>query len=237
MNGLHRRFSPALCRMMAALAMSAGVIPGHAPAACPAAPDRTAGMRLAPDGRTLADLGLAVDGGQHGQLRLAGVGTLHGPCADEVEAFKMGLIAFKDGAVFASGVDGGFSPRPGATLLPQAGPAPLSVERNALAQAQFIMATEVDAADTPAGKRALHVGLWRLRDAHVVAAYIRDERGVSAHVELLRSAQPIRSVTYFPAPDTNAGTLGLVQRAPDGVVLLSMSWDHIALSRSLRAGK
>lgn len=67
-----------------------------------------------------------------------------------------------------------------------------------------------------------------------MAAFTHNATGYSAPVELIRSAQPLVSVTYFPAPDTTAGTLGLLTHVGRGVILVSLNWNHDALSRTLR---
>lgn len=167
-------------------------------------------------------------------MKLAGVAALEGPCAHDVAAFRTGLIAFQDGAVFAPAPGGGFVRRPDASLLPDPG-APGPYERNAMAQARFIVAAQVHALDTSAGKRSMRVGLWQRGAEYVVAAYTLDDRGAAPPVELLQSVHPIRSVTYFPSPDTNTGTLGLVEETPDSIALVSLGWDHVALSRTFYA--
>jgi len=78
------------------------------------------------------------------------------------------------------------------------------------------------------------VGLYRNGAGYLVAAFTHNATGYSAPVTLFRSAQPIDSVTFFPAPDSNAGTLGVLARTDAGVVLVSLNWYHDALSRIIR---
>lgn len=96
-----------------------------------------------------------------------------------------------------------------------------------LAGAEFIMAVNAD--------RALNVGIWKTAEGYLLAAYFQRDDGFSAPVELLRSRQPLKSVTYFPAPDANAGKLGLLVSTDGGNAVIDLDWDHTALSRSASA--
>ena len=71
--------------------------------------------------------------------------------------------------------------------------------------------------------------MWQAGETWLVAAFIRQQGGRnSAPVELLRSRKPIRSVSYFPSPDTNTGRLGLVVDDGKTIALVSLDWDHDA---------
>lgn len=92
-----------------------------------------------------------------------------------------------------------------------------------IAGAKFVMAVNAD--------RALNVGIWQTADGYLLAAYLQREGGFSAPHALLRSRHPLKSVTYFPSPDSAAGKLALLVAAGGRNVVVSLSWDHTALSR------
>lgn len=228
---MHTRFS----KTLAAAALAMATAPA---AAAPAAPDcgalagRADGLAHAPAGGSLADLSIAIAPGQREQLALTDARLLAGPCAGAVQAFQMSLLVFGDGAVFAAAPDGRIAPAPALN------PAALGIHaaadaHPALAQGRFLMASRVGVVAAAGGRRTLDVGLWQTDDGYVVAAYTGRAGGFGAPVELLRSTRALRSVTYFPAPDTNAGTLGIVMEGGDGVALVSLGWHHDALSRAL----
>lgn len=81
----------------------------------------------------------------------------------------------------------------------------------------------------------LRVGVWQAGETWLVAAFIRQPQGFSVPVKLLRSRRPIRSVSYFPSPDTNTGRLGLVAETGRGIALASLDWDHDGMTRAMRA--
>nr|WP_315254756.1 hypothetical protein [uncultured Duganella sp.] len=87
-----------------------------------------------------------------------------------------------------------------------------------IADAEFIMAVNAD--------RALDVGVWKTGAGYLVAAYVRQAAGFSAPVPLLRSTQPIKSVTYFPSPDAPGGKLSVLTRVDGAITLVSLSWYH-----------
>lgn len=79
-----------------------------------------------------------------------------------------------------------------------------------------------------------YVGLWRDDRRSAVRAFSSlPDGGFTAPVPVLTSSLPLRSVTYFPAPDTPSGRLGLVQEGPRGETrLISLDWSHPGLSAS-----
>lgn len=206
-----------------------------APASCAATLDRASGLRYVPTEKSLADLSITIAADQQNRLAFRGAKLLQGPCADDVAAVRMSQIVLKDGAVFnADSADGQFTHAPGLTGLANFGIKPASTEHPTIAQAQFIMAASVDGVYA---KPSLDIGLWKTGDSYLIAAFVRHENGVSAPIELLRSTQPINSVSYFPSPDSNTGSLGLLVNSTSGIALVSLYWDHIALSKTLRAEK
>lgn len=205
------------------------------PANCAATLDRASGLRYVPTEKSLADLSITIAADQQNRLAFRGARLLQGPCADDVAAFRMSQIVLKDGAIFnAMSADGQFTHAPGLTGLANFGIKPASSEHPMIAQAQFIMAASVDGAYA---QPSLDVGLWKTADGYLVAAFVRHENGFGTPLALLRSTQPINSASYFPSPDSNTGSLGLLVNSTSGIALVSLYWDHIALSKTLRGGK
>lgn len=204
---------------------------------CAATAERASGLTLVETGQSLADLSITVATDQAKRFLLARVTLLEGPCAHDLQAFRMSQLVFSDSAVFTVQLDG--------RLVHATAPAGLTAYQDGqratdhpeIKQARFIMAYDVDTTSTPGDRPVLRVGVWQAGGTWLVAAFIRRSGGYSEPIELLRSRQPIRSVSYFPSPDTNTGRLGLVADTGHGIALLSLDWDHSALSRTLRVAK
>lgn len=218
-------------------AIALGLVAG-ATAAVPGAPDcalpsvRAAQLSIAPAGDAPVDLSIvATEDGN--RVSIADVAWLRGGCADGVRAVRMGALFFPDGSVFFAGPDGRFAQWSGQSGLANFNGEPLSAEHPPMGQARFIMASNVAVAMVGNDRRSLDVGLWQTGDSHVVAAFTRQAGRFGAPIELLRSARPIRSVTFFPSPDAPSGRLGLVVDAGPGIALVNVDWHHRNLSRRL----
>jgi hypothetical protein len=242
MNDLFRGTLPAAA-MAGALVLSLACCPAIAQAAATAAPascatpDRASALKPVPTGQTLWDIAIAVAGEQQNNLSLANVSRLEGPCADQVYAFRMGQIFFEDGAVPDAGPGDRTAWSPNGKGLTNWSGEPLSADHPELGQARFVMAVNVDRANIANEKRSLDVGVWKTSDGYLLAAFIRQQGSFSTPLELARSGRPIKSVTFFPAPDANSGRLGLVQDTGAGIALVSLDWHHAALSNTLRSAK
>lgn len=204
------------------------------PANCTATLDRASGLKYVPLQQSLADLSISIAQGQEKNLVFTSAKLLQGPCADEVHAFLMNMIAFNDGAVFAANAKGQFPAIPKATGLTNFWGSPITGGHPVIKDAEFITGSKVDGADA---NPSLNIGLWKTSEDYLVAAFMRRESGFSAPIELLRSAQQIKSVTFFPSPDTNTGGLGLVVNTENGIALLTLDWDHSRLSKVLISEK
>lgn len=224
-----------------ALGLVAGPVRAQAPAAatpsgCTAQADRAAGLKFVPARQSLSDLQITIAAPQRDDLTLADITLLKGPCASAVYGFRMAQVIFEDGAVFTAQSNDRFTHAQQAT-------APTAFGGNAapghpvIDHAMFIMASNVEVSGTENDKRALDVGLWKTGDDYLVAAYVRQGDGFGEPVELLRSKAPLRSVTYFPSPDSSSGKLGLLEKTGDRVALISLSWNHTAFSKNLTARK
>lgn len=221
-----------LIRIFAAMLLTAAsAAVADAPAGCTTPAERAAGLRYARTAQTLADLGLAIPAGQEAAVRFAGAVALDGPCARNVHSYLGAQVGFADGATFNWNARTGqfdYIPRIKAMHADDTG---RFGTRPAIAGATFIMSAAVDG---QGGTPGLDVGLWQTGADYLVAAFIRRDGGFSAPIELVRSRHPIRSLTYFPAPDANLGNLSMVEEMDSGIALLTFYWDHDALSRRSR---
>ncbi|MCX7291909.1 hypothetical protein [Janthinobacterium sp.] len=202
-------------------------------ASCASTADRTNGLKYVPTQKTLSDFLIKITKNQENNLALSGITLLEGPCAYDIYAFRMTQIAFTDGSVFSARSNGHFTQSPNVNGLSNFWGGPLPIDHPVLEQSQFIMASRVDGAY---GKNSLNIGLWKTSADYLVAAFIQQEGGYSVPVELVRSKLPLRSVTFFPSPDSNTGTLGLLEHTESGIALISLHWNHAALSKILNSG-
>jgi hypothetical protein len=92
----------------------------------------------------------------------------------------------------------------------------------------FVNAARVSSWRTPAGLHRGYLGVWRTRRRCTVAAFSVDPAGNAAAARaVLSSREPILGVAYFPAPDTNSGRVGIVQKTSARAVrLLGFNWSH-----------
>jgi hypothetical protein len=97
------------------------------------------------------------------------------------------------------------------------------------------MAARVDQ-DGMAGESAtLNVGVFQTLDSYIVAAFIKRDNFYTSPIELVRSAKPVKSVTFFPSPDSNGSSLWLFQNSESETSVITLGWDHSALSKLLRS--
>lgn len=198
---------------------------------CTEASDRAKGLKLQPGQKSWADLSITIAENQRSNLSVRTLELLEGPCAQHVHAFMMSQIAFDDGAVFSAKLDRDFVYLPNRNGLSSAWAGPPRPAHPEIDKSTFVMATKVDGAFS---KRSLNVGVWQTDDGYLVAAFIHEEGVFSELVELMRSKYPIRSVSFFPSPDSNSGTLGVTGEIGGNVALINMDWNHAAMSRVLR---
>lgn len=222
----------ALLAAVASLATMAPSAAAPAQGGCPGTAAGAGDLRYVTVEKSLADLSLAIATDRQADVTLQDVTLLEGRCAAGVQAFQMSLLLFNDGAVFGAWSPDRVERMPALTaaslrINPATGAHP------AMAGSEFIMASTVHAVQGDQGQRTLDVGLWRSGNAYIVAAYLGRDGRFGTPVELVRSTQPIRGVTYFPAPDANAGKVGLVVSGNRGTLLIGLGWHHAALSKEL----
>ena len=204
---------------------------------CTAIAERGRGLTLVETGQSLADLSITIAMDQEKRFLPARVTLLEGPCADGVHAFRMSQLVFQDGAFYTVGLDGRLVHATDTAGLTHYWSGLFFTDHPEISQAHFIMAANVGFSSKPGDTPLLGVGVWQAGETWLVAAFIRQQQGYSAPVELLRSRKPIRSVSYFPSPDTNTGRLGLVVDSGKTIALVSLDWDHDAMTRAMRAAK
>ncbi|WP_156116925.1 hypothetical protein [Massilia sp. 9096] len=201
---------------------------------CATNSERTAGLRILEVRKSFDDLLFKVSPSQQKNILLLGINTLEGPCAGEIYASKMGQVAFSDGEVFSKNSDGEwvyFRNDPELMPLSSIDPSHYPSTNNA----SFIMASSVDQSSIKGESSTLSIGIWRMLDSYIVAAFIKRKNVYMPPVEVARSAKPLKSVTFFPSPDSNGGVLSLLQNSESETSIITLGWDHSALSKILRS--
>ena len=204
---------------------------------CAATAERASGLKLVETRQSLQDLSITLATNQQKKFLTARVTLLEGPCANEVQAFSMSQFVFADGAFYTAGLDGRLVHATDTAGLTAYWEGQRFTDHPQINQARFIMAANVDFSSKLDDAPLIRVGVWQTGETWLVAVFIRQQQGYSVPVELLRSRQPIRSVSYFPSPDTNTGRLGLVVDSGKTIALVSLDWDHDAMTRAMRAAK
>jgi hypothetical protein len=178
---------------------------------------------------SLADLG--VTPGTRGELlSLVAVRRAEGSCTDALGAFVMGNLYLQGGTALArEAPDRPFTVREGASI------AQYHASRNdphpEVPGAEFVMGFRAGYRREGDVLTTNWLGLWRGPKGDFVQAYKQAKPGEFKLMrKLLTSSSRLRSVTYFPAPDTPSGRIGLVQDHNGGEVrLISIDWSHPGL--------
>lgn len=148
-----------------------------------------------------------------------------GPCADRIEAFSMDRVFLYGGSLLR---------RP-----PHQSP---SLERSTYltekrlkkseghpkGSGTFVMGYPVAYRQAKSSLVTDYVGVWRLSDGAVVRTFSTSVGGgFTSPKDLIRSRSPIRSITFFPAPDTPSGKLFIVQQSgPSALHMVSLNWSY-----------
>lgn len=198
---------------------------------------RASEIKFIPLHKSLADLSLSISISQKNNLALSDVFGLEGQCSDEVFAVRMNQIEFNDGKIFSNKQDGKFSYAPGIKGLTNLPGPPILVGPPPVDQAKFLTASKVDSGNVDGDIRSLDLGIWKESESYMVAAYTRRKNGASSPTELLRSKYEIKSVTFFPSPDSNSGKITILLITDTGPVVASLNWDHSFISTTLYQAK
>jgi len=151
-----------------------------------------------------------------------------GSCATLVQRSSGGFVQLSDSRVFAPAA------KPGEHILQQAlGPFVADAYDNRTPAEKHLPLVD--------GSRLLSsvrvnsrkvggdfVGVWRVGNEWLVRSFSqREDRGFTTPRPVLTSRLPVRSLTYFPSPDSPSGRLELVQQQRDGRARsISFSWWH-----------
>lgn len=187
-----------------------------------------AGLRLEELNLDLVRPSLGSGETRAGATRLARAYTLKGECAGDVQAFQMGVISLSYGMIQEVERDGArvLQPRQEAGQFYGAMTSEISAPSGV--GGVFAGAARVGGRrHADGGLEEHYLGLWRDSGSSVIAAFSKSATGAyTAPLRVLTSTLPLRSLSYFPSPDSPSGRIGLVQETADGPHLLSLDWHH-----------
>lgn len=186
-----------------------------------------------PMAETLIDLPAPPE--QLGSITVSDAVDLHGPCAGNLVAVHGPAFLFETRVALSwSGADRLAVTTNGPGLSAAIADRTLNTGPSLTGAERFVRASVVDRRRTAAGLETDYVGLWRGRTNSVVAIFTRRDDGVTSVPRPLLKAQGLLSATYFPAPDTASGDVGLVQSRKDGSVrVLRLRWSHPGVFKPL----
>jgi hypothetical protein len=97
-----------------------------------------------------------------------------------------------------------------------------------LPNAEFLQADSVESVRTEAGLSTRYIGLWKQGRGALIAEFIVSSDGARAMqaIPLMKSDLPIRSIDFFPSPDTPSGSVTLVQEAGQATRVVKFNWWH-----------
>ena len=161
-------------------------------------------------------------------ITFGSITLLSGTCASQVDVSELDKIQFRNGAVYQI-ISGQTRPLIGGGPPTYGSSAIVRSSIPSLDGGEFVNASVVERARTIAGLEIRYVGLWKQQKRWLIGEFKALDGGktTSAVVPLLTSDTPLRSVSYFPAPDTPSGGLSIVQAfSPTDTRVLHFSWWH-----------
>jgi hypothetical protein len=195
--------------------------------ACVESTDRLADFALRPADPAIIEQSIRwTERGSSEAGKLMEAYDLSGECAAVVAGFVMGVGALETGESFA--IRSGTLTRQENAVETMIEPDPVEGDPPVLPGGWFVMAAEVNG-QPPGGRgESDYLGLWQTDEGSIVATFVRSDGRTVGRVEpLFRSSLPLTSIAYFPAPDTQAGRIGVVQQAGPGVArLIGYDWYH-----------
>ena len=150
-------------------------------------------------------------------LSLGAIQQLDGSCAMLAQRSSAGFVQLVDGSVFRP------SSKPGEHIFQDA-PGPFAADaydgRTSSEKHLPLVGGAPLLSSVRVNTRRVggdFVGVWRVGKEWLVRSFTqRGDRSFTTPRPVLTSRLPVRSVTYFPSPDTPSGRLELVQQQHDG---------------------
>jgi hypothetical protein len=186
-------------------------------------------LRASPGDVTTASATITIASAFQGSFVVRDVRNLAGACRDYVVGFELSLVLLGNGRQVVLEEGGGISPVHEAPSSGRFFVLKPGEKHPAWDKGEFVMATRVDTRRSSDGAVTdSFIGVWKgRRGASTVGVFRREPDGsFSAPSVLLTSSLPIRSVSYFPSPDTPSGRVGVTQEAREGLRLVNASWSH-----------
>ena len=97
-----------------------------------------------------------------------------------------------------------------------------------LPNAEFLQADRVESVRTEAGLSTRYIGLWKQGGGSLIAEFTVPSDGARPvqAIPLMKSYLPIRSIDFFPSPDTRSGSVTLVQKGGQAIRVVKFDWWH-----------
>lgn len=159
--------------------------------------------------------------------------TFAGKCAPLLKAAVFGALRLSNGAIYRHENDR-IVPWPSdedpSILFDDRGLT--ASEIPAIPDAEFIDAAYIESGRGDNGVTKHYVGVWKRPTDWLLAEFIipPDKSQTTSVRPLLTSRYPLKSVSFFPSPDTNSGGLDMVQDAPSGPPrVIAFRWWHGSL--------
>ncbi|WP_420607363.1 hypothetical protein [Novosphingopyxis sp.] len=151
--------------------------------------------------------------------------AVNGACAGNLQLYRMDNLLLANGSWVRRDAQNDVGPRE-----------PLSLEEDIInhdephprASGRFVMAFRVGYRRANEALITDYVGVWQKGNAAVVSGYSSSPAtGFTTPRAVFTSELPIRSVSYFPSPDTASGRLGVVQEQTGGSArMIGIDWAH-----------
>lgn len=166
-------------------------------------------------------------------LKVVDVFRLSGICLDRVSGHMWPMIFLDGNTALAWKEATGFEYLPGPPPASGSmGIGPRDDARSSWGMGEYRGSAYVSSLRSTPGMYYYYLGVWRGSEISLVAGFFRAPDGsFSAPHVLVSTKSPVRSVSYFPSPDTPAGRVNLTVEADDGLLMYALSWNHPQLFR------
>jgi len=197
---------------------------------CSVAGDRLRSMTASPGDDAFVDRTLtwAAEDAKDSHALAGRSLRLTGACANDVSGYNLGeaVLATGEGFTFSLSYEIKSSEIAKKVTMPDA----VKEAPEIFDGGRFVMATKVQAVRISDDLYFDYLGLWSSSGTSVVASFRTSEKGGATMPRVLfRSSAPIKSISFFPSPDSPAGTISLAQIVdPESVQLSTYRWNHEA---------